>query len=178
LPGDPLPRFGAGIALRRLSVSDLAAFQAYRSDPELGRYQGWSPMSEPEARAFLEEMNGVPLFRPGEWAQIGIAAPQTMTLLGDIGFHLSEDSCHAEIGFTLVRWAQGRGLATAAVREALQLVFQLTTAERVLGTTDARNQASIAVLKRVGMHKQGERNVDFHGEPCLEHVYVVPRPAS
>jgi hypothetical protein len=86
LPGDPLPRFGAGIALRRLSVSDLAAFQAYRSDPELGRYQGWSPMSEPEARAFLEEMNGVPLFRPGEQSPYAsvttlteIAAPQDAT---------------------------------------------------------------------------------------------------
>ena len=42
--------------LRRLGVGDLAAFQAYRLDPELGRYQGWSPMSPAEATDFLSAM--------------------------------------------------------------------------------------------------------------------------
>jgi aminoglycoside 6'-N-acetyltransferase len=172
---DPLPRFGTGVVLRRLSALDLAAFQAYRTDAELGRYQGWSAMSNSEARVFLDEMNRLPLFRPGEWAQIGIAEPDTLALAGDIGLYLAEDSCHAEIGFTLARPAQGRGLATAAVLEAIQLVFQFTTAQRALGITDARNHASIAVLERAGMRKQEERNVVFHGEPCLEYVFGLPR---
>ena len=172
---DPLPRFGAGVVLRRLSASDLAAFQAYRTDPELGRYQDWSAMSDAQAREFLDEMNKVPLFRPGEWAQIGIAEPKGLSLLGDIGLYLAEDSRHAEIGFTLARPAQGRGLATAAVREAVQLVFQLTSVERVIGITDARNQASIAVLERVGMRKQDERDAVFRGESCIESMYAVAR---
>ena len=50
-----LPRAFSGGLLRRLRPSDLAAFQAYRSIPELGRFQGWSPMSEAEAAAFLAE---------------------------------------------------------------------------------------------------------------------------
>jgi hypothetical protein len=44
-----------GGLLRRLRTSDLAAFQAYRSIPEIGRFQGWSPMSEAEAVAFLAD---------------------------------------------------------------------------------------------------------------------------
>ena len=172
---DPLPRFGAGVVLRRLSVADLAAFQAYRTDAELGRYQGWSVMSEAQALEFLDKMNKVPLFRPGEWAQIGIAESTGSALLGDIGLFLAEDSRHVEVGFTLARAAQGRGLATAAVREATQLVFQFTSVERVLGITDARNYASVGVLERVGLRKQGERSVVFRGELCIEHVYAVPR---
>jgi ribosomal-protein-alanine N-acetyltransferase len=172
---DPLPRHGAGLVLRRLSVADLAAFQAYRTDAELGRYQGWSAMPDAEAEAFLDEMNQAPLFQPGQWAQIAIAQPQTSALLGDIGFYLAPDGREAEIGFTLARHAQGRGLGTAAVREALQLIFQSTAVERVLGITDARNKASIALLERVGMRKMEERTVEFRGELCVEFVYVLAR---
>ena len=172
---DPLPRFGANIVLRRLSVADLAAFQAYRTDAELGRYQGWSAMPDAEASAFLDEMNQAPLFQPCQWAQIAIAEPQTSALLGDIGLYLAPDAREAEIGFTLARHAQGRGLGAAAVREALQLIFQSTAVERVVGITDARNQASIALLERVGMRKMEERTVEFRGELCVELVYVLAR---
>jgi hypothetical protein len=58
---DQLPRFGNGFVLRRLRADDLAEFQAYRRDPELGRYQGWLPVSDEEALAFLREMNAAPL---------------------------------------------------------------------------------------------------------------------
>jgi [ribosomal protein S5]-alanine N-acetyltransferase len=172
---DALPRSGVGVLLRRLCVADLPAFQAYRTDVELGRYQGWSAMSDSEARAFLEEVNRAPLFSPGQWAQIAIADPQTLGLLGDIGLYLAADSRHAEIGFTLARHAQGRGLATAAVREALQLIFSSTAVEYVVGVTDARNHASVALLERVGMYKSEERAVEFRGEECVEYVYVLPR---
>lgn len=172
---DPLPRFGARVVLRRLNVADLTAFQAYRTDADLGRYQGWSAMSESEACAFLDEMGRAPLFQPGHWAQIAIAEPQNLALVGDIGLYLAKDSRHAEIGFTLARRAQRRGLATAAVREAFQLIFSSTAVERVVGVTDARNHASITLLERVGMRKAEERTVEFRGEECREYVYVLPR---
>jgi aminoglycoside 6'-N-acetyltransferase len=172
---DPLPRDAGTVALRRLDVSDLAAFQAYRTDADLGRYQGWSAMSDVEACEFLSEMNAVELFRPGKWSQLGIAESGSLALLGDIGLYLGEDSREAEIGFTLARSSQGRGCATAAVRDAVRLVFELTPVDRVLGITDARNSASVRVLERVGMVKQEERVAVFRGESCVEYVYAVSR---
>lgn len=172
---DHLPMSGTGIVLRRLRVDDLAAFQAYRTDVELGRYQGWSPMTDDQARGFLQQASTDRLFSAGHWAQIAIAEPQTLALLGDIGLHLAEDSRHAEIGFTLSRPAQGRGLATAAVRTAIQLIFSSTAVEHVVGITDARNHASIALLERVGMRRAEQRVAEFRGEPCVEYVYVLPR---
>jgi RimJ/RimL family protein N-acetyltransferase len=83
--------------------------------------------------------------------------------------------CPLLIGFTLARPAQGRGVATAAVREAVQLIFQFTAVERILGVTDARNQASVAVLERAGLSKQEQRNVVFQGESCIEYVYAGSR---
>ena len=173
---DPLPRVATGIILRRLTSADLPAFQAYRSDPQLGLYQGWSPMSDEKALAFLSEMSTAPLFRPGSWTQIGIAEAPGQHLSGDIGLFLSEDSRHAEIGFTLARHAQGRGVATTAVREAITLIFDCSPVERVLGITDVRNSASVRLLERVGMERVEARTTVFRGEPCEEWVYAVARP--
>lgn len=172
---DPLPRVADGVILRRLGTADLAAFQAYRTDTDLGRYQGWTPMPDAQALAFLEEMSHAPLFRPGAWTQVGIADPESLALLGDIGLHLAKDSRQAEIGFTLARHAHGRGLATAAVREAIHLIFELTEAECVLGITDVRNLPSIRLLQRLGMNRIESRHVTFKGEACDEYIYAMSR---
>jgi RimJ/RimL family protein N-acetyltransferase len=179
MPGaEPLPRFGNGVVLRRLRASDLAAFQDYRHDAVLGRYQGWSATSDDEAAAFLAEMSTGALLQAGAWSQIGIAEPGDMTLIGDIGLLLANDGQHAEIGFTLRRVSQGRGVATFAVREAIDLVFEHTQAERVIGVTDARNQSSIRLLERVGMRKTGSSSAVFRGEPCIENIYAVSRQTA
>jgi RimJ/RimL family protein N-acetyltransferase len=175
-PGvDPLPRLGHGFLLRRLTSDDLPEFQAYRHDPELGRYQGWSPMSDEEATAFLVEMNTAALLRPGSWTQIGIGEPDSRRLIGDIGVFLDRDGRYAEVGFTLAHHAQGRGVATAAVREAISLIFAVTKVDRVFGITDARNSASVRLLERVGMRRTETTNAVFRGEQCVEHVYAVVR---
>src|SRR5690606_24260688 len=110
-----LPRTAGDVLLRRLAPADLVAFQAYRQDPELGRYQGWVPTPDHDARDFLEHMNRAALLQPGTWCQIGIAERGCGTLIGDIGLILASDSSQVEIGFTLSRPFQGRGLGTAAV---------------------------------------------------------------
>jgi len=170
-----LPRSSDGVTLRRLAVTDLAAFQAYRRDPELGRYQGWSPMPDAEAAVLLSEMSRAPIFFPGSWSQLGITEPPDPSLIGDIGLFLAEDARHVEVGFTLRRQSQGRGLAAAAVRAAINLAFEHTAVDRVLGITDARNLASVRLLERVGMRRVATRSAVFRGEPCVERVYAVAR---
>lgn len=161
--------------LRRMHPRDLAAFQAYRSLPELGRYQGWLPMSDAQALAFIQQAHQAALFTPGHWVQLGIADPQTDALVGDIGLHLSEDGATGEVGFTLQPTAQGRGLATQAVGEALQFFFTATRAARVLGITDERNLPSIKLLERLGFAFIESRQVVFRNEACTERVYALAR---
>jgi RimJ/RimL family protein N-acetyltransferase len=170
-----LPRPFPGGCLRRLRPSDLGAFQAYRSVPELGRYQGWSPMSEAEALAFLVKMESAVLFQPGQWVQLAIADPHTDVLIGDIGLRLSDDSQTGEVGFTLAPSAQGRGVACAAVQEALQVLFTATPVSRILAITDARNKPSVRLLERLGFACRETRTAVFRGEECLERVFVLSR---
>lgn len=154
---------------------DLPAFQAYRSLPELGRYQGWTPMSDAEALAFIEDAHGAPLFAPGRWVQLGIAEPDSDALVGDIGLHLSEDGTTGEVGFTLQPAFQGRGIASRAVGAALELFFSTTRINRVLGVTDERNLPSIKLLERLGFEFIERRHVVFRGEPCTERVHALAR---
>jgi aminoglycoside 6'-N-acetyltransferase len=132
-------------------------------------------MSETEALSFLAEMGESQLFTLGDWVQLGIAERESDRLIGDIGIFVSADEITGEIGFTLAPAVQGRGIATAAVRQALQLVFGITRVQQVRAITDSRNGRSIRLLERVGFRPYVSRAAVFRGEPCVEEVYVLPR---
>jgi RimJ/RimL family protein N-acetyltransferase len=172
---DPLPRVLDGAVLRRLAPDDLGAFQAYRNDPEVARYQGWLPMPDDQASCFLVAMRDAPLFRRGEWTQIGIASTPDGHLVGDIGVLLAGDGRQAEIGFALSRACQRRGIATRAVDGTIALILELTAARRILAITDARNVPSVRLLERVGMCMRELRNTVWRGEACEELVFVLSR---
>lgn len=171
-----LPSIGARVQLRRLGIADLPAFQAYRHDAELGRYQGWLPQTDVQAQAFLDAMSRAPLLAPGAWVQLGIADCRDDALIGDIGLCVSSTGDRAEIGFTLRASSQGRGLASEAVMAAIQLVFEATAVARIVGITDARNFASIRLLERVGMRRASSGPAEFRGGGCIEHVHELSRP--
>lgn len=174
-PADPLPRSAGPVLLRRLHPTDLSLFHSYRSDPHVGRYQGWPLLTEVEALAFINEVAAAELFVPGEWAQIAIAEAGSGQLVGDIGIFVAESAESAEVGFTLRPTATGKGYATAAVRETIRFVFEHTRVERVIGVTDSRNARSVRLLERVGMRRVESRETVFRGEPCTEWVYATRR---
>lgn len=173
-----LPRHGPGFVLRRMSTGDLAEFQAYRHDEELGRYQGWLPTPDERAMEFLAEMSAAPFPNPGHWTQVGIAEPERQRLIGDIGVYFDQAVSYAEIGFTLARPAQGRGVATAAIQSVIELIFDCSAAGRVIGVTDARNLPSMRLLERAGMRLESTKRAVFRGKDCVEHTYAVTRNQS
>lgn len=179
VPDEAWALAGPRVRLRRLRAADTAAFHALRADTELGRYQGWSALSLAEAAAFIAAVatpEATPFCPAGDWLQIAIADTASDALLGDIGLHLHADGQALEIGFTLARAAQGRGLAAEAVGLALQAVWAGTPARRVLGITDARNLASVRLLQRLGFKPLATLEADFRGERCIERHFVLHRP--
>ena len=170
-----LPRCAQRVCLRTLRADDLARFQACRADPEVGRWQGWTPMSDAEAVVFLLAQTGVTEPLAGGWVQLAIAQRHGDTLIGDIGLRLDGDGSGAEIGFTLAREAQGHGLAAEAVGLALAFVFDTTAAARVQAITDTRNLASVRLLQRLGFRLEATLDAEFRGEPCREHHFVIDR---
>jgi len=171
----PLPHHCERVSIRRLRPSDLRAFHAYRCDPEVARYQGWSTMSESEAAAFLQEQNSASLLEPGHWCQLGIATRSDDQLIGDVGVCVAEDLEQAEIGFSLGAASQGKGFGNEAIRAVLDLLFMHTPIAWVTAITDARNAPAIRLLGRAGMRMTSTVDSVFKGEPCAEHVFAIDR---
>jgi RimJ/RimL family protein N-acetyltransferase len=178
LDKDRLPVVLSRTVLRRLLPTDLREFQEYRTDPAVAKYQGWTAMTDLDAGMFLAEMHSSPLFVPGQWFQLGIAL-SAGALIGDIGICVdTRDPTQAEIGFSLnARW-QGQGLASEGIDAARSFVSRWGEVTRLTGITDARNESSIRLLRRLGFHLEKTEAAMFRGEPCHEHHYVWDMPAS
>ena len=165
--------------LRRFRPPDLAAFLAYRNDPDVARYQGWSlPYPLQRGQRMLAELAGEDPDTPGQWFQFAVALAGTDELIGDCGVHVPEtEPRQAEIGFTFAAAWQGRGYATEAVRRLLDYLFDELGKHRVVAACDARNVRSSALLRRVGMRREGllRQGVWAKGEWTDEELFAVLR---
>ncbi len=164
------------LILRHFTDADLLPFIAYRNDPEVARYQGWEGISEPEARAFIEEQKMVQPGVPGQWFQIAIELKETGTLVGDCALKINEhDNRQAEIGYTVSRAYQGKGIASEVVSCVLDYAFRTLELHRVVAITDCENTASVALLERLGLRREGHfiQNVWFKGKWGDEYLYAM-----
>ena len=167
----------ARLVLRRFRPEDLDTFVAYRSDPDIARYQSWeAPYRPSQAGQFLQELQGIHPDTPGQWFQFAVALRRTDRLIGDCAAHVpAEDPRQAEIGFTLAPEHQGSGSATEAVRRLLQYLLIERGKHRVSATCDDRNIRSAAVLERVGMRREGHllESTWSKGEWTSDLLYAV-----
>jgi len=164
------------LRLRHFRDTDLVLFMAYRNDPEVARYQGWEGTSEPEARAFIQEQKEVQPGMPGQWFQIAVELKETGMLVGDCALKIEEhDERQAEIGYTLSRAYQGRGIASEAVSCVLEYAFVTLGLHRVIAITDCENVASVALLERLGLRCEGHfrQNVWLKGKWRDEFLYAL-----
>lgn len=173
-----LPHRSSRLHLRRLRLSDLSDFQAYRQDPQVGLYQGWQAQSDSEAQAFLQQMAEAPLLQPGVWCQLGMADAASDRLIGDIGICLAADAASVEIGFSLRASRQGQGLAAEGVGALISLLWAHTPAAEVRAITDARNLGSFRLLEHLDFARVDSQDAVFRGEACVEHHYRLLRPAQ
>jgi RimJ/RimL family protein N-acetyltransferase len=145
------------LVLRRFRPSDATTLSAYRSDPDVARYQSWTaPYPLEKARATVASLAVGDPERPG-WFQYAIELTADRAHIGDIGVDLHENRMQAEIGFTLDRAYQKRGYAAEAVRALLDHLFKVRGLHKVSAEADARNAASAALLERVGFTREGLR---------------------
>jgi RimJ/RimL family protein N-acetyltransferase len=149
---------------------------AYRSHPEVVRYQLWEPMDVEEIGAFIAQLAEVPPGTPGTWHQLGILRKENGDLIGDCGIHFPPDEARqAEVGITIAPDHQGRGYATEALEAVLDRLFTRVGMHRISGRVDPRNAASIALLERMGMKREGHlrESVWVRGEWTDDLIYAV-----
>ncbi|MET7847488.1 GNAT family N-acetyltransferase [Streptomyces avermitilis] len=143
------------LVLRRFTSADAPALAAYRSVPEVSRYQSWeSPVPMAEAERLAATFSAGDPRDPG-WFQYAVERQDAPGLIGDVGVCRSEDGRQAELGFTFAPEFQGRGYATEAVARVVEFLLVQEGLHRVSAGCDGRNVRSAKLLERVGFRREG-----------------------
>src|SRR3954471_13112159 len=93
----------ARLRLRPLAAADLPAFVAYRSEPDVARYQSWaSPYDPADAEALLAAQTDLAFGTPCACMQVAALDRPSGGLVGDCAVHvLADQPATAEVGVTL-----------------------------------------------------------------------------
>ena len=137
-------------ALRR---EDAEALFAYRSDPAVGRWQGWKPASLADAATFIEAQQAAAPDVSGTWWQRAIRLRDSGILIGDLGLHCIGDAT-VELGITLAPAQQRRGYAREALEVMLDFMFGGLHKQRAIARVAPRNFACMRLLEGLGMHRR------------------------
>jgi len=165
------------LILRTFEPGDVPAFAAYRSDPEVARYQGWSaPYSEEQAAAFVRAVRRVKPGAPGKWLQLAIQVKAGGGLAGDCAFCVqSGDPQQATIGLTLAQSFQGRGYGHEAMTRLLDYLFFELKLHRVRADCDVLNEPAYRSLEKLGLRREAHfvDNLWFKGGWASEYWYAI-----
>ena len=167
------------LVLRRFRPADAPAFQTYRSDPDVARYQSWdSTYSLEEAEAFMDAIAQTSPGTPGEWFQFAAISASTGRLVGDVGIRIEADgSGLLELGITVSPEDQGHGYATEMATAVIPYAFRTLAAATIRAITDTRNEPSIRLLERLSFIRTATDEATFKGETCQEHTYELAAPS-
>lgn len=151
---DFLPITTERLVIGRLEPGHAEAFAAYRSDPDVARYQSWAtPYPVSSAQRLIEGQATLTGPTAGEWFQLAIT--RDGLLVGDVAVELSTDGDTATIGYTVAPSEQGRGIAREAVGAVVDRLFEHVGVHRVQASLDPRNIASARVVELLGFEYEG-----------------------
>jgi len=153
----PFPLTTERLIIRRFQASDLEYFLAYRNNPEVAKYQGWSlPCSRESVIAFIDEMKSIQLAAPGIRSQVAIELKSTGEMIGDIFFIVFQEEARlARLGYSLAPAHWKHGYASEAVSRMLDYLFGELCLHRVAADCDPENIASVRLLERLGFRREG-----------------------
>jgi len=144
------------LVLRDFWLQDFDDVHAYGSDPEVARFMEWTPNTPEQTREFLaralDEQSRWPRFDFG----LAIELLTAGRVIGSIGLHLRDGPNRtAEIGYCLNREFWRQGLASEAAKALIDAGFKRLGLHRIFATCDVRNTASLAVMEKLGMRREG-----------------------
>jgi RimJ/RimL family protein N-acetyltransferase len=142
-----------GTRLRPIELEDLDRLYTWHQDLELDAWSGWTPRL---SRARFEQRYG-DLVRepPDDFVWLGIEYAGELVGYVELA-EISRIARRGAIGFVVAeRSARGRGVGTNAVLLLLDYAFALEDLDRVYAEVYPWNQASVALLERIGFTLEG-----------------------
>ncbi len=143
-----LPR----IRLRRPKISDAEAIFEFGSDPEVAHYADWQVRTtiEPLINSLHKRSER---WESGEEFYWVITFPEEDRAIGGISCQVAGHA--VEFGYLVHRRYWGNGIATEVTQGIVQWAFSNPPIWRVWATCDAENLASVRVLEKAGLTREG-----------------------
>lgn len=164
------------LTLRRSRADDAETISAYRSDPDVHRYQGWDRTDPDGIRQEIERMGDRPPGDPAGWVQLSVEERATGTLVGDVGLSPAEGEPGViKLGYTMSPAFQGRGYATEAVAALVTYAFETLQADVVRVYANEGNIPSIRVAQKAGLHLIERIERSYEGETWFGVRYELRR---
>jgi RimJ/RimL family protein N-acetyltransferase len=164
------------LTVRALRPDDAEDIHAIYSEPEVSRYLYTEPMDLADAQDYATRRSNPVVAADGDGVNVAGVLRETGAVVATLYIHLiSTPHQQGEIGYVVAPAYAGRGLATEGALAMLSVGFDRWDLHRMIGRCDARNAASAAVLRRVGMRQEAEfrENEWVKGEWTDEHVFAI-----
>ncbi len=155
------------LILRELTLDDADFRFRHFSDPEIVELTAFdAPQGIEGAREELLTY-AIRIFQDNKGIRWGIVPKGEDRLVGTLGYHrwINEGGYHARMGYDLAASHRRKGIMTEAMTAALDYGFGAMGLNRVEVLTDPRNEASKALVRRLGFRQEGVLREDtfFHG---------------
>ena len=163
------------LVLREFRESDYEGLREIDGDPEVARYEH-PVVSDLETHTRLAYfINDQPGVSPTH-QRFAITTHSDDLVRGWITLKLNNSEIKEyEIGWTVRRADWGKGYAPEAAEEVLRYAFKDLNAHRVVALCHAENAASIRVMEKLGMRREGcLRETRWLNDAwCDELVYAI-----
>lgn len=142
----------------RLSFSvfkpeDAVALSILHSDPEGERYLFRDGMLWSRDYAADEITKWRKTFAERGYSKFKLIRKSDGAFIGRAGFGFDETHDVAELGYSIARAEWGKGYATEAAAHLARWFFKTELASRFIAFAVPENQASVAVLRKIGMRE-------------------------
>jgi [ribosomal protein S5]-alanine N-acetyltransferase len=157
------------LLIREISADDADFMFALTSNSEVVRYLEFGPTSRAQAQGLVDFATTSAISVPRTGYALAIVESGSDSLVGSCGLQASDDDPRtAELYFVFRRDRWGQGLASELVPALIHLALGAAAFARVVGVVHPNNAASIRVLERAGLTRDGVAPDAFPGEESPE----------
>jgi RimJ/RimL family protein N-acetyltransferase len=163
------------LLLREFTPEDLPAILDYERNPEIHLFEREVPEEE-VVKKRLEEILSWAKDEPCTHYRLAITLPPENLVRGMLALTLNNLEIHEwEIGWVLHSDHWGKGFASEAACQMLDLAFKQLLAHRVVAFCNVNNTASRRVMEKIGMQFEGRLRQTrwWHETWCDEFVYAI-----
>ncbi|MDK8880300.1 GNAT family N-acetyltransferase [Corynebacterium sp. MSK008] len=177
-PAHQWPLITERLQLRLHAPGDAGWLHNLYSRPDVARYL----LDEPWTAEVTREKLGERLAKTGlddEAGALALVIEHDGAPIGDVALWLTDkEHRQGEIGWVLNPEFGGQGFASEAVRAVLDLGFDHYRVHRITAQMDARNNASAALARRVGLRLEAHHVQDWYSKGEWTDTLVYARLAS